>query len=76
MKAISILSLLTFVGLAAHQVRSAAIPTAIFHGFGDMCIFPGMWEFTDKIGSLTGAYAHCVEIGYGSISSIFENFET
>lgn len=35
-----------------------------------------MWEFTDMISSLTGAYAHCVEIGYGSVTSIFENFET
>lgn len=27
------------------------------------------------ISELTGAYAHCVEIGYGSITSFFENFE-
>lgn len=71
MRKISILSLLSVVGIA-----SAAVPTAIFHGFGDMCIFPGMWEFTDEIASQTGAYARCVEIGYGSTTSIFENFET
>jgi len=35
-----------------------------------------MWEFTDTIANLTGAYAHCVEIGTGSVTSFLENFET
>ena len=75
MKSISILGLLSIVGIAS-AANSTAVPTAIFHGFGDMCLFPGMWEFTDTISSLTGAYARCVEIGYGSTTSVFENFET
>jgi palmitoyl-protein thioesterase len=54
----------------------AAVPTALFHGFGDSCYFPGMWEFADQIANLTGAEAHCIEIGWGSTTSIFENFET
>lgn len=75
MKAISLLSLLSVVGIVT-STNSTAVPTAIFHGFGDMCIFPGMWEFTDIIAEGTGAYAKCVEIGYGSVTSILENFET
>lgn len=75
MKSISLLSLISIVGIAK-AANSTAVPTAIFHGFGDMCLFPGMWEFTDEIASLTGAYAKCVEIGYGSVTSVFENFET
>jgi hypothetical protein len=54
----------------------AAVPTAIFHGFGDSCYFPGMWSFTDEIANLTGAPAKCIEIGYGTTTSIFENFMT
>lgn len=57
-------------------ISSAAVPTAIFHGFGDSCYFPGMYEFSVEIGSLTGAYAACIEIGWGTTTSIFENFET
>jgi hypothetical protein len=54
-----------------------SVPTAIFHGFGDACIYPGMWEFTDYVAESTGSYANCIEIGYiGSETSIFENFET
>ncbi len=54
----------------------AAVPTAIFHGFGDSCYFPGMWSFTYEIANLTGAPAKCIEIGYGTTTSIFENFMT
>jgi palmitoyl-protein thioesterase len=60
----------------AFIATKAAVPTAIFHGFGDSCWFPGMWEFTDTIANLTGAEAKCIEIGYGSITSILENFMT
>jgi len=52
-----------------------AVPTAIFHGFGDECNFPGMSDFASLIGEKTGSYAACVEIGSGSLTSIFENFE-
>lgn len=41
MKPISILAL-TIVFIVA----KASVPTAIFHGFGDSCYFPGMYEFT------------------------------
>jgi hypothetical protein len=51
------------------------IPTAIFHGFGDECNFPGMEGFVEYIANKTGSYAACIEIGSGSVSSIFENFE-
>jgi hypothetical protein len=69
------LTTLFLVSLAA-TTALAGVPTAIFHGFGDSCIFPGMWEFTDEIASLTNNYATCVEIGWGTTTSIFENFET
>ena len=56
------------------------IPTAVFHGFGDECNFPGMWEFTWELSQGTGAYAECVEIGgdgigEGSLTSIFSSFK-
>ncbi len=51
------------------------IPTAIFHGMGDSCYYPGMWEFTTEIGELTGAYATCIEIGWGTVTSILESFD-
>merc|ERR1719361_280854 len=59
--------------LAASAV---AVPTAVFHGLGDACIYPGMHQFTKEIGSGTGDYAKCVEIGNGSLTSIFKNFES
>jgi hypothetical protein len=50
------------------------IPTAIFHGFGDECDNYGMQKFTDSIANQTGAYAVCIEIGWGSLTSIMDNF--
>mgnify|MGYP001806949364 CR=1 FL=1 len=70
MKTLSVLSVLSVIGYAA-----AAVPTAIFHGMGDACIHPGMHSFAKKIADETGAYAKCVEIGNGSMTSLFENFE-
>ena len=52
-----------------------AVPTAIFHGLGDACIYPGMKSFTNQIANQTGDYARCVEVGNGSITSMFMNFE-
>ena len=54
---------------------AAAIPTAVFHGLGDACIYPGMHSFTKQIGSGTGDFAKCVEVGNGSLTSIMTNFE-
>lgn len=53
---------------------ATAIPTAIFHGLGDACIYPGMHHFTKEIKNQTGDYAKCVEVGNGSITSIKDNF--
>ena len=52
----------------------SAVPTAIFHGLGDACIFPGMHHFTKQIGEGTGDYAKCLEVGNGSITSMTDNF--
>lgn len=52
----------------------SAIPTAIFHGLGDACIYPGMHSFTKSIKKQTGDYASCIEVGNGSITSITDNF--
>lgn len=49
MKGISIISLVGVITMAI--VSSAPVPTAIFHGLGDSCYYPGMWEFTDEIAS-------------------------
>ena len=58
------------------SASAVAVPTAVFHGLGDACIYPGMHQFTKEIGSGTGDYAKCVEIGNGSLTSIFKNFES
>lgn len=61
---------------AALAVASvSAIPTAIFHGMGDACIYPGMHSFTKEIKEQTGDYAKCLEVGNGSISSLTDNFQ-
>jgi len=53
----------------------SAIPTAIFHGLGDACIYPGMHHFSKEIKNQTGSYAKCVEVGNGSLTSIKDNFQ-
>lgn len=53
----------------------SAIPTAIFHGLGDCCLYPGMHSFTKEIEEGMGDYTKCIEIGNGSISSIKDNFQ-
>jgi len=65
-----------FTAAAVVATASAdAVPTAVFHGLGDACIYPGMHQFTKEIASGTGAFAKCVEVGNGSLTSIFKNFE-
>lgn len=60
---------------AALAVAAAnAVPTAIFHGMGDACIYPGMHSFTKDIKEQTGDYAKCIEVGNGSITSLHDNF--
>lgn len=59
--------------LAAAAVQ--AVPTAIFHGMGDACIYPGMHSFSRQIKEKTGDYAACVEVGNGTLTSLFTNFE-
>ena len=62
-------------GIALLAAAAQAVPTAIFHGMGDACIYPGMHRFTKEIAAGTGDYADCVEVGNGSLTSLFENFE-
>lgn len=62
-------------GVALLAGAATAVPTAIFHGMGDACIYPGMHSFSKEIGEQTGDYAACVEVGNGTLTSLFENFE-
>ena len=64
----------SFVAAMA-AASAAAIPTAIFHGLGDACMYPGMKKFTKKIEKGTGSYAKCLEVGNGSLTSMTKNFE-
>jgi hypothetical protein len=73
--AVSVIALVHNAKATEILTTGAPVPTAIFHGFGDSCWFPGMYKFTSEISNLTGAYATCIEIGWGSPTSIFENFE-
>ena len=61
--------------LLISSISAQVYPTAIFHGFGDQCSNAGMKSFTKTIAEETGAYAECIEIGNGSSSSIFEDFQ-
>ena len=61
---------------ALGAATAAAIPTAVFHGMGDACIYPGMKHFTKEIADGTGDYAACLEVGNGTITSLHENFMT
>ena len=64
------------VALVISIYSAEALPTAIFHGLGDDCIYPGMHSLTKKIERETGAYAECIRIGIsGTLSSWFESFE-
>jgi len=60
---------------ALFAASAAAVPTAVFHGLGDACIYPGMHQFTKEIASGTNDFAKCVEVGNGSLTSMFKNFE-
>jgi len=64
----------TTFAAALAAVSVSAIPTAIFHGMGDACIYPGMHHFSKEIASGTGDYAKCLEVGNGSITSLTDNF--
>ena len=65
----------TVFGSALIVSAAIATPTAIFHGMGDACIYPGMRHFTKEIKEQTGDYAACIEVGNGSLTSLFDNFE-
>ena len=64
----------TTFAAALAAATASAIPTAIFHGMGDACIYPGMHHFTKEIAAGTGDYAKCLEVGNGSITSLTDNF--
>ncbi|CAG9331899.1 unnamed protein product [Blepharisma stoltei] len=57
-------------------LTSGKYPTAIFHGLGDCCYYPGDIEFTDYIRKNVGTYTRCVEIGDGSATSWLEAFQS
>ncbi len=67
--------LLLTVALGSASSLATGVPTAVFHGLGDSCRHRGMKNFADRIADQTGAISKCVEIGSGSATSIFENFE-
>jgi len=69
MKAFAIASI-----FAVSQAKGP-LPTAVFHGLGDQCVNPGMHDFARELGLGTGAYSHCVEVGNGSETSFFGNFQ-
>ncbi len=65
---------LSFLLLA--MVMSDPLPIAVFHGFGDFCLQPGMLSFTRKLGKMVGTYSKCIEIGrIGAIASVTWDFE-
>ena len=71
-----ILSLVLLLTLIVAS-KAKPYPVAVFHGLGDMCLFPGMQSFSKFLSTnLNDTYVRCIEIGIGSLSSIFMNFES
>jgi palmitoyl-protein thioesterase len=52
------------------------VPTAMFHGFGDACINPGMGNIDKIIAEGTGAHVECIEVGLPSLGEVINNIET
>lgn len=61
--------------LALAVTAMHTLPIAVFHGVGDMCINPGMARFTKALGDGVGDVSYCIEIGDGSMSSWFMDFQ-
>lgn len=55
------------------QIIFASYPIAVFHGLGDMCLNPGMGEFTKTLGKQTDSVSHCFESG-GSLLDFSTSF--
>ena len=48
----------------------------MFHGFGDMCLNPGIKNIDKIISDGTSAPTHCIETGLPSLGEVFANFES
>jgi len=57
-------------------VIDGGVPTAVFHGLGDACLYGGMRQITKEFSTGTGAYAKCIEVGLPTIGEYLNNFET
>ena len=54
---------------------ASGTPTAVFHGLGDACIFPGDIQIDHLIAKGTNAYVKCIEVGLPSLGEYLANFE-
>lgn len=52
------------------------IPTAVFHGMGDACVYGGMRSIDKMISKGTGAYVKCIEVGLPTFGEVLANMET
>lgn len=55
------------------EVNEDAIPTAMFHGLGDMCINPGIGQIDRVIAKGTGGKVECIEVGLPSVGEVLNN---
>jgi palmitoyl-protein thioesterase len=62
-----------FLTLSLVQVFLTSYPIAVFHGLGDICLNPGMSDFTKKLGKETDSISHCFESG-GSLLDFSTSF--
>ena len=53
----------------------SSYPIAVFHGLGDLCLNPGMGQFTKHLGEQTDSISHCFESG-GSLLDFVTSFNT
>ena len=56
--------------------EDTGIPTAVFHGFGDACINPGMINFNRELKKGTKGKVKCIEVGWPSFGEVFNNAES
>ena len=59
----------------AFDSESNGVPTAVFHGLGDACMYPGMGSLDSHISKKTGKYVKCIEVGLPTFGEYFNNFE-
>ena len=55
--------------------NATGVPLAMFHGFGDACLNPGIHQIDNMLSEGIGAPVECFESGIPSLGEVLVNFE-